>query len=104
MIFQTEVLNKKGEAVPVEIIGKIIAEDGRPAMLHGTTRNITNRIQAEKALKESEEQLKLAMTVSENGYWDWDLEKDEFYFSPKSYTMLGYEDQEFPMSVEKWVK
>lgn len=102
IIFQTELFAKNRDLVPVEIIGKIVSDDGKPSMLHGTTRDITNRKKAEKALKESEEQLRLAMTVSEHGYWDWDPEKDKFYFSPQSYMMLGYNDQEFSMSVEKW--
>lgn len=103
IVFQVEVLNKRGEQVPVEIIGKVVAdEDGNPAVLQGTTRDITSRVLAKKALKESEEQLRLAMAVSEHGFWDWNLENNEFYFSPKSYSMLGYDDNEFSMSPEKW--
>lgn len=101
--FQAEALNKNGEKVPVEIIGKVLTDDsGNPIALHGTTRDITRNVVAEKAMKDSEERLELAMTVAEHGFWDWDLENNEFYFSSISYKMLGYEDNEFPMSLEKW--
>ncbi|WP_340818494.1 PAS domain S-box protein [Methanolobus sp. WCC4] len=101
--FQTEFFNINGKRVPVEIIGKVLTdEDGRTIALQGTTKDITNKLLAEKALKESEERLKLAMKVSEHGFWEWDIESDNFYFSPGSYKMFGYEDEEFPMSIEKW--
>lgn len=104
-VFQVEMLKKNGDRIPVEILGKIVrGDDGVPIAINGTTRDITGRIHAEEALKESEERLKLAMTVSEHGFWDWNLDRNEFYFSPNSYTMFGYEDGEFPMSLEAWEK
>ncbi|ETA69202.1 PAS domain S-box [Methanolobus tindarius DSM 2278] len=101
--FQVDVLNKEGHSVPVEIIGKLIFdENGAPVCLQGTTRDVTKRVEAENALKESEERLELALRVSEHGFWVWDLDQNDFYFNPKAYTMLGYEDNEFPMSIDVW--
>lgn len=105
ILFQVEMLNKEGNSVPIEIMGKIIFdENGTPVSIQGTSRDITKRVEAEKALKESEERLELALMVSEHGFWVWDLDQDEFYFNPKSYIMLGYEDDEFPMSIDAWGK
>nr|WP_321498453.1 PAS domain S-box protein [uncultured Methanolobus sp.] len=105
ILFQVEMLDKKGNSVPVEIMGKIIFdENGAPVSIQGTSRDITKRVHAENALKESEERLELALMVSEHGFWVWDLDQDDFYFNPKSYTMLGYEDDEFPMSIDAWGK
>lgn len=101
--FQVDLLDKTKQTVPVEIIGKMIFdENGVPISLQGTTRDVTQRVKAENALKESEERLELAMTVSEHGFWVWNLDQDEFYFNPKLYIMLGYDDQEFPMSIDAW--
>jgi PAS domain S-box-containing protein len=103
ILFQVEMLNKEGESIPVEIMGKIIFdENGAPASIQGTSRDISKRVEAENALKESEERLELALMVSEHGFWVWDLDQDEFYFNPKAYIMLGYEDNDFPMSIEVW--
>ncbi|WP_342305322.1 PAS domain S-box protein [Methanolobus sp. ZRKC5] len=105
LTFQAEMLNKNGDNVPIEITGKILhSTDGIPIGFHGNARDITKRILAEEALKESEDRLKLAMMVSEHGFWEWELDLNEFYFSPNSYNVLGYEDQEFPMSPEIWGK
>ncbi len=101
IVFQVEMLKKNEEKIPVEILGKIVrGDDGAPIAINGTTRDITGRIVAEEALKESEERLKLAMMVSEHGFWEWDLNHDEFFFSPGLYAMLGYKDSS--MSPEKW--
>ncbi|MEA3558297.1 MAG: PAS domain-containing protein, partial [Candidatus Thermoplasmatota archaeon] len=53
-------------------------------------------------LEESEERLKLAMDAGEHGFWDWNLETDDIYFSPRYYTMLGYEPGELPMVKDTW--
>ncbi|TQD23519.1 PAS domain S-box protein [Methanolobus vulcani] len=103
--FQVEVLNKEGHAVPVEIIGKIIFDkNGAPVSIQGNSRDITKRVETENALKESEERLELALRVSEHGFWVWDLDEDDFYFNPQSYMMLGYENNEVPMSIDTWSK
>lgn len=103
--FQAEMLKKNGDKIPVEILAKVVrGDDGLPVAINGTTRDITERIVAEESLKESEERLKLAMMASEQGFWDWDLLLDEFYFSPNSYTMLGYQDKEFSISPQIWEK
>ncbi|WP_292463064.1 PAS domain-containing protein [Methanolobus sp.] len=71
-------------------------------MIYAAARDITDRKHAEDALKESEERLKLAMEVSEHGFWDWDMDSNKAYFSPKWYTILGYEPNELAMNFETW--
>jgi PAS domain S-box-containing protein len=71
-------------------------------MIYAAARDITDRKQAEDALKESEERLQLAMEVSEHGFWDWDMDSNKAYFSPKWYTILGYEPNEFAMDFGTW--
>ncbi|MGD8926075.1 MAG: PAS domain S-box protein, partial [Thioalkalispiraceae bacterium] len=53
-------------------------------------RNEEQRINTEHALRESEEQLKLAMEGANDGLWDWDIENNHAYYSPRWQTMLGY--------------
>jgi len=49
------------------------------------------------------DRLELAMDAGEHGFWDWDLDTDEIYFSPQYYKMLGYKPNELPMTKETWV-
>lgn len=74
----------------------------KDSLIYAAARDITDRKQAEDALKESEEQLQLAMEVAEHGFWDWDMDSNKAYFSPKWYTILGYEPNELPMTFETW--
>jgi len=51
----------------------------------------------------AEERYALAARGTNDGIWDWDLEKDEIYFSPRWKAMLGYSDDEIGSSPEEWL-
>ncbi len=57
-------------------------------------RNESQRIHTEHALRESEEQLKLALEGANDGLWDWDIKNNIAYFSPRWQTMLGFKPGE----------
>ncbi len=65
--------------------------------------DITARVQSEQALWATKERLELAMDAGEHGFWDWNLDTDDIYFSPCYYTMLGYEPGELPMKRATWI-
>lgn len=50
---------------------------------------------AEK-LRASEERLSLAINGVNDGVWDWDLQSNTLYLSPKWKEMIGYKDHELP--------
>jgi PAS domain S-box-containing protein len=54
------------------------------------------------ALREREERLSLVMQGSYDGIWDWDLQTDDVYFSPRWKGMLGYEDHEIANRFAEW--
>jgi len=57
---------------------------------------------AEVSLRESEERLNLAIDVSGQGFWDWDMDTDKVYFSQGWYSMLGYSPGELPETFDAW--
>ncbi len=65
-------------------------------------RDITERVRIEHELRKTSERLELAMDAGEHGFWDWNLDTGDVYFSPRYYTMLGYEPGELPMRLETW--
>ncbi len=65
-------------------------------------RHREKRIKVEKELQKANELFSLAMEATEDGLWDWNIETGKTYFSPRWYTMLGYEPNELPMNYESF--
>lgn len=57
-----------------------------------------------KALKNSEERLELALAGANDGVWDWYVESNRIHFDPGYYTMAGYTPYEFPENFVEWEK
>ncbi|MFO7735900.1 MAG: PAS domain-containing protein [bacterium] len=66
--------------------------------------DITEQKQSEKALKESEERLDMALEIKNEGIWDWNLITDQTVFDDRYYTMAGYEPNEFPSDFKSWAE
>ena len=64
--------------------------------------NITAHRVSEKQLQQSEERFSLAMRGANDGLWDWNLETDEVYYSPRWKSMLGYTDDELIDDLSTW--
>lgn len=77
-------------------------EAGNPVRMLGINYDITDRKLTEDHLRRSERELKLTLDATTDGIWTWEFSTDALTFSPRYYTMLGYEPDEFPATFETW--
>ena len=57
-------------------------------------------VASQQALKESEERYALAIGGINDGIWDWNIETNEHYQSPRWKELLGFRDDELPSTEE----
>ena len=60
------------------------------------------RKRAEAALRRSEARYAVTLGALDDGLWDWHVPSGNAFFSPVYYTMLGYDDREFPATYGAW--
>jgi two-component system sensor histidine kinase/response regulator len=60
------------------------------------------RHRAEAQLRDSQQRLALTLEAVNDGVWDWDVPTGKAIFSPRYFTMLGYQPGEFPQEYASW--
>ncbi len=66
--------------------------------------DITERRRTEHALSESEKRFNLALRGANDGLWDWNLETNNFYLSPRFKQILGFLNHELDNHAEDMMK
>ncbi len=94
---------KDNTVFPVEITANIINDENNdPIGIIAFITDITDRLKSQKALRQSEERLELALKGANLGLWDWNLETDEAVFNERWAQMLGYEIEEIQNQAGSW--
>lgn len=84
------------------VISPVFNDDGTFRVFLGVSRNITERVNAEKALEEREKKFMMAIEATGLGLWDQNFEKDTITRNANWYKMLGYNPGEIGKGVEGW--
>ncbi len=77
-----------GNAFDAEASALPFEQSGEPATML-VARDVTARMEAMAALRESEERYALAMEGTDEGIWDWDIVKGTVYVSPRHQKFFG---------------
>ena len=94
---------KDGTSFPIEYSTSLITINGREYVI-GMDRDATARREAEQALRESEQRWQLALAGSNEGVWDWNIQADDFWLSPRGKDMLGAGEQSPPQNRPQWIE
>ena len=65
-------------------------------------RYAVDRKKAEEAIRASEERFTLALQGAQEGVWDWNIETNAVWYSPRYKEMLGYTEAEIEPNIGAW--
>ena len=92
---------RDGRVLDVEIHSHGLSFQGRAARLV-LAHDVTRRTQAERALRDNEERLRLALQAAHQGLYDLDLRTGVAVVSPEYALMLGHDPADFHESNAAW--
>lgn len=76
--------------------GRAVREDGRVVRLVGFVQDVTERKEAERRLRESEERFRLVARAANDAVWDWDIVRDAWWWSDGYGQIFGYGSDDRP--------
>ena len=91
-----------GREFPATVLLTRIAR-GEHSVYLGTVRDISAQRRVELDLARSRERFELSVRGSQDGIWDWDLQDNSLYLSPRWKQILGYGDDELTNSFASFV-
>jgi PAS domain S-box-containing protein len=92
--YETRIITKNGELLPVEVTSSPIETDGKIIGTMGIARDITERKQAEEALRESEEKYRDLVENINDAIYAADRDGTVTYISPVIEWLIGYSPSE----------
>lgn len=88
----------------IESVGSV-EKDLHGALIHtwGVDQDVTERVQQQATMRESEMRWRFAIEGAGDALWDWDIEHDQAFFSDRWKQMMGYGPGEIEVVGDAWM-
>ena len=102
--FATEYQHKDGHRIPVEVLLQYVAgENEEPSRVVTVVRDVTERNEAQRALRISDERLRRSQVIANIGTWDWNIKTGELYCSERIGPLFGYPQEKLETSYDNFL-
>jgi PAS domain S-box-containing protein len=101
--FECRVCRADGQIRWVWARGRQLQGEGGGRRMVGLVRDVSERKEAEEALRETAERLSMALDVGNAGVWEWNLVRHDVHFDDRFHALLGYAPGDLPNSLEEWL-
>ncbi len=92
-----------GNIITVSISGTTVSIDDDLRLIL-SLRDITEEIELRERLHRNEKDLERVIESTNDGYWDWKMQEDHEYMSPRFWEMLGYDFKTKKHHPSEWLK
>ncbi len=96
---EADFLLKNGQRVPYYFTGIAIQYNDETCLM-GVGIDISEKVNAEKSLQKSHKQLTTAQEIAKLGYWEWNWDTNETYWSDEMYKICGSNKSDGPIPEE----
>jgi len=94
---------RDGGVFPVEV--RFTALDVSGVRLYqGSVRDVSERHEAERRIRDGEARLHLALGAANAGIWEWELRDGRNFWSPETFHLYGYEAGAVEPSYDAWLQ
>ncbi|PQO41982.1 PAS domain S-box protein [Blastopirellula marina] len=103
-VSEFRIVRNDGQLVWISATGTLIRNaDGTPRFSIATIQDVTSRVEAEQALRASEERLQIALATAAMGAWEIDLENGKTTWDEQIGEMIGALPEGTPDATALWI-
>ncbi len=100
-VFEMTHIARDGRKIPVEVRSHVFEYQGEKLVI-GQVRDLTDRKEAEDALRESGERLQMALSGADTGMWELNIQSMQGTVDERAAQILGYEKEDIGSHKTAW--